>query len=241
MIKFAVCDDEPFMLEELAARLTKYMEEMNLDCQISCFASGIKLIESGGLFDVSFLDIQMDGADGMETARRLRDQGYCGLLIFMTVMKERVFDAFEVQAFDYLVKPLDNRRFLRTMDRAVRTLQQEAEKNMIVQSGTACEVVPFSQIVYCEVFGRKIYLHRHGGETMEYYDRLGNLERRLDRRFFRCHRSYLVNLDYVRGCNRGLVALAEGGNIPVSRLREQEFLQALLDHMKERRCQDGLV
>lgn len=91
-----------------------------------------------------------------------------------------------------------------------------------------------SQIVYCEVIGRKIYIHLAEGKTVSYYERMESIERRLNGRFFRCHRSYLVNLDYVCGCKGGRVRLPQGEEIPVSRLRERELMQTLLYHMKGR-------
>lgn len=235
MIRFAICDDEPFMQGDIARRLSRYMEERKLICQVSCFTSGKELLEDNRSFDVVFLDIQMDGPDGMETARRMRNRGFKGVLIFITVLKESVFDSFEVQAFDYLIKPLEDSRFFRTMERAVRHVEREAGKSLMIQRGNACQVILFSRIVYCEVIGRKIYLHCQGGEVIDYYHKLEDLQGHIDSRFFRCHRSYLVNLDYVRGYHGGNVILSEGGDIPLSRLREQEFTQALLIHMKERR------
>ena len=100
--------------------------------------------------------------------------------------------------------------------------------------GTSCEVILLEQILYCEVQGRKIYIHKNDGKIVDYYDKLEDMEQRLDRRFFRCHRSYLVNLEYVRGCNAGQVMLSQGDKIPVSRLRERDLTQALLRYMKER-------
>lgn len=234
MLKFAICDDEPVMAQELTDYLTSYMSE-NPPAAYSAvnFISGRALLESGG-FDVIFLDIRMEQPDGMETARLLRRRGERGLLIFVTALKERVFDAFQVEAFDYLVKPLNEAAFRRTMDRALRALEQRAAKDIVIQRGAGCEVVPLSDIVYCEVLGRKIYIHKQDGAVIDYYDRLENLERRMDGRFFKCHRSYLVNLDYVRGCQSGRVILPRGEVIPVSRLRERDLTQALLRYMKER-------
>lgn len=234
MIEIAVCDDEPVLLEDVASRLSTYMESLNLPYQISRFSSGRELLECGRDFDVFFLDIQMEPPDGMETARCLRRRNCRGLLIFLTVLRDNVFDSFEVQAFDYLIKPLQEQRFRRTMDRAVKFLEQEAGKSIVIQRGSNCQIIPFSEIVYCEVLGRKVYIHRVSGETIDYYEKLEDLEKKVDNRFFKCHRSYLVNLDYVRGCGGGLVELPDS-KIPVSRLREQELTQALLIHMKERR------
>lgn len=235
MIKFAVCDDEPLMARELSASLEAYMEEhRDVPCSVRRFSSGRALLESGDSFDVVFLDVQMASPNGMDTARLLRRRGDRSLLVFVTVLKECVFDAFEVEACGYLVKPLDPGRFRQTMDRVLKSLAREAAKSIVVRRGTGCQVVPLSEIVYCEVLGRKLYLHKSDGAVIDYYDRLDSLERRVDRRFFRCHRSYLVNLDYVRGCRDGQVLLPRGESVPASRLRERELTQALLRHMKER-------
>jgi len=235
MYKLAVCDDEPNMLEELSARLSGYMKERGLAFQISRLDSAEALLGSGGDFDLLLLDIQMKPMDGMEAARLLRAQGWDGLLIFTTVLREAVFDAFELRAFDYLLKPLDEKRFSGTLDRAVRALEDLKCKSLMVQSRGVCRVVAFSQIVYCEVMGRKVYLHLSDGEVLDYYERIENLAGQMDERFFRCHRSYLVNLDCVLGCREGLVSLSGGARVPVSRLREKELIQALLAHMRGRR------
>ena len=235
MITFAICDDDPRMARELAGHLADYLREKSITAySASSFPNGRALLESRGSFDVIFLDIQMEQPDGMAAARLLRQRGDRSLLIFITVLKECVFDSFQVEAFDFLLKPLDSARFHQTMDRVLRSLEQRAAESLVIQRGTGCEVVLLSDIVYCEVLGRKVYLHKNDGTVSGYYDRLEDLERRVDGRFFKCHRSYLVNLDYVRGCQDGQVLLPQGERIPVSRLRERELTQALLRYMKER-------
>lgn len=235
MIKFAVCDDEPLMAQGLASHLASYMEEHPaIAYSVNSFSSGRTLLESSDSFDVIFLDIQMEPPDGMETAKLLRQQGDHSLLVFVTVLKELVFDAFQVEAYDYLLKPINSAHFRRTMDRVLRALEQRITKDIVIQRRTGCEVVLLSDLVYCEVLGRKIYLHKQDGTVSDYYDKLEDLERRVDGRFFKCHRSYLVNLDYVRGCQDGQVMLSQGERIPASRLRERELTQALLRYMKGR-------
>lgn len=234
MIKFAICDDEPQMAREIADQLASYMKETAGGYSVECFSSGYALLKSSEEFDIIFLDIQMERPDGMETARLLRQRDNHSLLVFVTVLKECVFDAFQVEAYDYLLKPLDSARFRQTMDRALGWLERDAAKNLVIQRGSGCQVVLLSDLMYCEVLGRKIYIHKKDGTVLDYYDRLEDLEQRVDSRFFKCHRSYLVNLDYVGGCQDGQVLLSQGERIPVSRLRERELTQALLRHMKER-------
>lgn len=234
MIKFAICDDEPRMARELAAHLARYMGgRRDPAYSVGSFPSGRALLESAGGFDVVFLDIRMEQPDGMETARLLRRRGDRCLLVFVTVLKELVFDAFQVEAYDYLLKPLDACRFDRAMDRALQRLERPAPGGIVIPQGAGCEAVRLPDVVYCEVLGRKIYLHRRDGTVPAYYGRLEELERRVDGRFFKCHRSYLVNLDYVCGCRAGQVLLPQGAAIPVSRQRERALTQALLCRMKE--------
>lgn len=235
MIKFAICDDEAFMAEELLARLSEYMNEKQLfDYEVSRFSDGRSLLESGDDFDLIFLDIQMEQIDGMETARRLRQQESQSLLVFVTVLRECVFEAFEVQAYDYLVKPFEDGRFRRLMDRALQSLSGRTTESILIRRGTSCKVIWLSDIEYCEVMGRKIYIHQKSKEIIDYYEKLEDLERRVGERFFRCHRSYLVNLDHVCGCSGGRIRLRGGNEIPVSRLREQDLKKALLRHMTQR-------
>ncbi len=235
MVRVAICDDEPFMAREIAAHLSRYMEEKRITAySVSSFSSGRSLLESDCNFDLIFLDVQMEQPDGIETAKILRQRGNHSLIVFVTVLKECVFDAFEVEAYDFFVKPLDGDHFSRTMDRAVKALERRAAKRIMVRHGSSREVIPLAQILYCEVQGRKIYIHQSDGKIIGHYEKLDDFERRVDRRFFRCHRSYLVNLEYVRGCQAGRLTLSQGEQIPVSRLREPELTRALLRFMKER-------
>lgn len=232
MITLAICDDEAGMAEILADLLSEYFSGNEVDFRIKTFADGNSLLESSSEFDLIFLDIRMPPPDGMETARLLRERGNRSLLIFTTVLTETVFDAFSVRAFDYLVKPLDEKRFRQTMDRVLGELSKEARTRLILRQKGMYAVVPLSDLVYCEVQGRKLYLHRTDGTVLDFYGRLDEFTKRVDTRFFRCHRSYLVNLDHIRGCSPGRVYLIPNGEIPVSRLREQALKQALLCHMK---------
>lgn len=233
MIRFAICDDDPFMTRQLTGRLAQYMKgRPGAAYSVSSFPTGRALLESGGDFDLLFLDIQMEQPDGIQTARLLRQRENHCLLIFVTVLREPVFEAFSVEAYDYLVKPVEAGQFKRTMDRALAALARRGGRRLLIRRGGGCEVLALADLVYCEVQGRKLYLHQRGGGVVDYYQRLSTLEGQLDGRFFRCHRSYLVNLAYIRGCSAGRVLLSSGEEIPVSRLREGALTQALLQHMK---------
>ncbi len=235
MIRVAVCDDEKYMAGAVKKMAADFFRAQNIETVIEVFLSGKELLKYEKTIDILFLDIQMKEMDGMETARILRRRGFKGYLIFITVLRETVFEAFEVQAYDYLVKPIEQSRFQKTMERVLASMQSAGEANLLVQRGYESRLVPFEQIIFCEIIDRKVYLHLTSFEIVDYYDRIENLETKLDGRFFRCHRSFLINLQYLRSYKNQTAYMEGGKQIPVSRLRSKEFSGVILRYMKERR------
>ena len=235
MINIAICDDEKYISDKVKKLALDFFHRKNVEIKISQFGSGEELLRYNKSIDILFLDIQMDGIDGMETARKLRSQNYKGYLIFITVLKEMVFQAFEVQAYDYLVKPIEEEYFDKKMERLFASMQNANEANLLVQKGYESNIISFDDIIFCEIIDRKIYLHLKSGEVIDYYDRIENLETKLDGRFFKCHRSYLINLSYLKSYKNGMAYMINDQTIPVSRLRSIEFSSVVLKYMKERR------
>lgn len=233
MIRVAVCDDEKYMAGAVKKMAADFFRAQNIETVIEVFLSGKELLKYEKTIDILFLDIQMKETDGMETARILRRRGFKGYLIFITVLRETVFEAFEVQAYDYLVKPIEQSRFQKTMERVLASMQSAGEANLLVQRGYESRLVPFEQIIFCEIIDRKVYLHLTSFEIVDYYDRIENLETKLDGRFFRCHRSFLINLQYLRSYKNQTAYMEGGKQIPVSRLRSKEFSGVILRYMKE--------
>ena len=233
MIRVAICDDEKYMSDTIKTMVSDFFRRKNLKAVITQFSSGEELLKHDKIIDILFLDIQMKNMDGMETAKKLRRREFKGFLIFITVLKEMVFQAFEVQAYDYLVKPLEERHFNRTMERLFVSMQNANEANLLVQKGSESRIIPFEDIVFGEVIDRKVYLTLLSSEVIDYYDRIENLEAKLDSRFFRCHRSFLINLMHLKSYKNGTAYMEGGKQIPVSRLRSKEFSNVILQYMKE--------
>ena len=135
-MQIAICDDE----KSIGLILEEKIKKLLPDVVIEKYLSGDELIASGCEPDILFLDIQMPGMDGMETARILRQKNEKMVLIFVTAVEEYVFQAFDVAAFHYLVKPFSDEKFEEVVKRAVRSIEQYSEnqsdeKYMMVQSG----------------------------------------------------------------------------------------------------------
>jgi len=233
MINIVVCDDEKLMSEKLENMIKGFFGRKRMDISLLQYSSGEELLKRNKGMDILFLDIGMKGMDGIETAKRLREKRYEGFLIFITILKEMVFQAFEVQPFDYLVKPVKEEAFEKTMERLFLAMQNAGNANLLVQRGYESNLISFQDIIYCEIIGRKVYLHLKSGESVDYYDKMESLEKKLDRRFFKCHRSYLINLNYLKSYKSNTACMADGEEIPVSRLRSREFSNAVLQYMKE--------
>lgn len=232
MIHIAICDDEKYMSDHIRTMVLDFFRGKNMETVIHQFSSGEELLKYDKQIDILFLDIQLEGIGGMETARKLRRRKFRGFLIFITVLREMVFQSFEVQAYDYLVKPIQARQFARTMERLLNSMQSVSEANLLIQKGYQSRIISFEDIVFGEVIDRKIYLHLILSEIIDYYDRIEKLEGKLDSRFFRCHRSYLINLKYLKSYKNGVAYMEGGMEIPVSRLRSKEFSGVILQYMK---------
>ncbi len=233
MIRIAICDDEKYMSDQIQELACAFFGRRNRETAIRRFSCGRELLEYDGQIDILFLDIQMKGMDGMETAKRLRAGKFRGFLIFITVLREMVFQSFEVQAYDYLVKPIEEARFEKTMERLLASLCSAGGSSLLVQKGYESRIIQKEDIVFCEIIDRKIYLNLASGEVVDYYERIENLETKLDSRFFRCHRSFLINLGHLRGYKNGTAYMDNGREIPVSRLRGKEFSSVILEYMKD--------
>ena len=198
-MRIAICDDEKNIRELIGNKVTVQYPE----AEIVFYPSGEELLLSDKHIDILFLDIQLTGRNGMETARELRKRDDDVILIFVTAVEEYVFQAFDVGAFNYIVKPIDDVKFADVLRRAVdelsskRTQEKTPEERyvMINNAGVHSKVM-IEDIVYAEVFNRKIVIHKMN-DTIEYYGKLSDLEALAGENFFRPHRAYLINFKYV--------------------------------------------
>ena len=214
-MRIAICDDEKNIRELIGNRVIAQYPE----AEIVFYPSGEKLLLSDKRIDILFLDIQLTGRNGMETARELRKKEKEVILIFVTAAEEYVFQAFDVGAFHYLVKPIDDVKFNEVLRRAVdeRNVQRAQrakvktpeEKYVMINNAGVHSKVLIDDIVYAEVFNRKIVIHKMNG-TIEYYGKLSDLEALAGDNFFRPHRAYLINFKYVEKYDATTIYLEQG-------------------------------
>lgn len=233
MIRIAVCDDEEEMARQLKSRIARQTGSWEEPVVIDCLTRAQELLDGFHRYDVLFLDIRMPGLDGVTLARRLRESRFDGVLVFVTALSEYMREAFEVEALDYLCKPMEEKRLAQTLSRVHRRLKTRMDKRLFIRTAGWCRSVRFGDIYYCEIINRKLYLHTKSG-VIEYYGRIREAQEQLSPPFVKCHRSYLVNPEYLTGCAGGRLTLENGEQLPVSRRQQQELLEAMLCYMAGR-------
>ena len=211
-MRIAICDDEKNIRELIGNKVVAQYPE----AEIVFYPSGEELLLYEKRIDILFLDIQLTGRNGMETAGELRKKDKDVILIFVTAAEEYVFQAFDVGAFHYIVKPIDDAKFTDVLRRAVEELnskrtkeQSPEEKYVMINNAGVHSKVLIEDIVYAEVFNRKIVIHKLN-ETIEYYGKLSDLEALAGDNFFRPHRAYLINFKYVEKYDATTIYLERG-------------------------------
>lgn len=239
-IRIAICDDEQNIRSYLAALIRRE----DSSCRISEYASAEAYLAAGEDYDLLLLDIELGGGagspgsmDGMALARRLRSLPLDRqpLIIFVTGYESYVYQAFDVEAFQYLVKPVDEGRFAEVFRRAAEklsVLEKQRRRTLLVQYAGSSRVIPLENIHYVESHGHKLLLHLKEG-TVEYYGKIGELEQELGGQFARIHKGYLVNLRHVEEYARGQVTLTGGEKLTISKYKYDAFVKQHLRFLRQ--------
>jgi DNA-binding LytR/AlgR family response regulator len=220
MLAIGLCDDEEPDLENLRAMIERYARLKHLPCDIRGFSSGEDLlfvVDKGGTFDIVFLDVFMGLANGVDIAREIRAHDQSCSIIFATNSRGHAIDGYGVRALQYLLKPLAEHGVFTALDQAIAKMSQEAECFILLVNKQGSYRILFNDIVFVESNARVITIHTSGQGDLSFYVRLDDFERQCgDPRFMRCHKSYLVNLDYVFAIENHCMRLETGQRIRIS-------------------------
>lgn len=233
MLRVAVVDDEQEFREQMEEYLSCYEREENEGLSVTTFADGMDITEKyQGNWDIIFMDIKMKHMDGMAAARKIRGYDPRVILIFITTMGNYAINGYEVEALDFVVKPLSYELFQAKMRRAVNAAKKRGTNRylMLAVDGHK-ERVSSDDVLYVEVKNHSLH-YVTAGQTYVVRGRLGDVEKELaDSHFARCNQSYLVNLKQVVRVEKEQVWV---GNcrLTFSRTWKKTFLQALSDYLE---------
>ena len=230
-LEIAICDDETFIQEQIKAWIVQ--EQQGSSPKL--YGSGDSLLAAKTQFDMVFLDIQMDGTNGIETAKILRERNEEAILIFITGIREYVFEAFDVAAFHYLLKPIEEQKFRQVFRRATEELEKRGNRQrdlIIIKTRHRNFTLEKESINYIESRGKKVAIHTAGG-TIEAYASMHGLAGQLGAGFYRCHRGYLVNMAHVAEYSHESIILDNGAYVYLAKEKYGEFVKTYMRYLRE--------
>ena len=225
-MNIAICDDERIISEQIK----KLIEKRIPDACIEAYGQGENLLEAKKHFDMIFLDIQMDGINGIDTAKAIREKNGETVIIFITGIKEYVFDAFDVAAFHYLLKPVEEEKFFRVLERAIEEVgkhRKQTQEPLLIRTRTRSITLMRNDILYVESHGKKVEIHTKE-KNVEIYAAMNKLEEQLGEDFYRCHRGYLVNMAYIAEYGSDSITLNNGGTVYLAKEKYGEFVKTYM-------------
>ena len=230
-MRIGICDDE----KEIREMIKDKVQMLYPKAEVSLYASGEQLL-AGELPDILLLDIQLLGKSGIETAEELRQIDKQLIIIFVTAIEDYVFQAFDVDAFHYLVKPFSDEKFTQVLQKAAEQFAdrkktefvyvKKERPSLLITAGGTHITVNYEDIVYAEVFNRKVIIHTLN-EDIEYYGKLKDLEEKAGEGFYRPHRAYLVNFYFIRKYDATTIYL-EKGQALLAKQNYQGFVKSYL-------------
>lgn len=237
MIKVAVCDDE----KNIRTYLSSLIRKQNIECDITEYTSASDYLAQGQKSDLLFLDIEMKNnssdMDGMSLAMKIRrmELEKQPIIIFVTGYEKYVYEAFDAGAFQYLLKPVNEKKFVEVFARATQQILLEKERQKKVQSlvvkyANISKAIPLNDIYYIESISHKVVLHMKDSELV-YYAKMKDLEEELQGQFYCIHKGYLINFLYIDEYSKTEVTLDNGEKLLISKYKYQNFVKAYLQYM----------
>jgi DNA-binding LytR/AlgR family response regulator len=236
MMKIVICDDNN---QELLY-IIRFMEEYK-NCfaeekmEVFPFVSSMELLaqlESGQHFDVFLLDVVMPRINGIELATDIRKNDQVAKIIFLTSTSEFAVESYSVGAFNYLLKPIQKDKLFSVLEKACNDISNGLKQYLVVKTPTSLSKVFLHELIYVEVQGRTIFFHQKDGVTLESTNTISQVEAILliNKHFIKPHRSYIVNLDYIKHLSQDGFTTTSDLFIPVSRNVFKAVKQAYINY-----------
>lgn len=218
MLKIIACDDHVAFLDNLHRMINRWSAETGTAVDVALVTRGEDLLarHAASRADVIMLDMIMPLVNGMDTARELRQSDTAVRLVFLTSSPEFALESYEVRAFDYLLKPVTYERVAQLLDEPV------------IKTSFGYHALRLSDIEYAEARNKHVVFHLRDGRDIEALEPFRSIEDRLAQNatFFKCHRSYQVNLRNIDHFNRTEIVMRSGAFIPLARSCKQGFQDA---------------
>lgn len=235
MIKAAICDDQDIFREIMQEKIYRVCRDEGIEIEIDRYKSGNDLIENlkkdNFVYDILFLDILMNGINGIETAKEIRKFDSRMQIILCTSSKDYILEGYEVEAVGYFLKDEDDERLLKIFKRAIKKTNRNYEEYVLLNLKNSIRTVYLKDIEFIEVTNRTLSVHTKN-EIIEFNGKMQEMIDKLkDKNFILTHRSYLVNISKIKDITQSTIRLKSGKEILLSRLRSKVVREAYLDYI----------
>ena len=229
-LKIAVCEDDQAQRSALCALITRWVAVREHRAVAAPYPSAEAFLfdyADARDFDILLLDVEMGAMNGVELARRLRRDKCRAEIIFLTSHTEFIGEGYEVDALHYLIKPVNDEKLFHVLDRAAERAAASPPSIVVSSEGQTIRLYE-REIRYIEAFLHECVIVADSGEY-RVRERISDLEARLSKQFFRCHRSYIVFLPAIRRIGRSELLLEGGASIPLARGKYDAINRAYID------------
>ena len=229
-VRIAICDDDRSALSHAASLVRSWAKDRD-DLIVESFTEGDSLLASheANSYDVILLDIVMPGLSGIEVAREIRSADSAVKLVFLTSSPEFALESYSVKAANYLLKPIDPTALFACLDEIHQELAcSRKARTLLVKGARSVHRVSLDSVEFVEARGKHVSIALAGSESLESIEPLHSFEGKLfiDDGFFKCHRSYIVNIHHVSTYTPDEVVMRSGVRIPISRGCKADFKEA---------------
>lgn len=235
MLRIAIVDDEITGIERITDCLKTYCEKNGLNCKIETFSRGDRLsFEYKPVYDIIFLDIEMEPINGIETARIIRKTDGNVVIIFVTKMAQCAVNGYEVDAMGFIVKPVDPKTVWLNLDKARRTISRSRGIDIVLTIDNGVKKLSSNSIYYVEISDHYLIYHTDEGDfSMRTRKTLGEAAKELGPSFKQYSRCYLLNLNYVSRVD-GTAVTVGNSEIFISRAKRKDIIQDMANYLGSR-------
>lgn len=231
MLRIAVVEDDAGQAGQLVQYLERYGTENQEEIRNAVFPDGLDIVEDyQPVWDIILLDIEMPLLDGMAAAERIRALDPSVILIFITNMAQYAIKGYEVDAMDFVLKPVNYYAFSMKLHKARRILGERSAASVLVHTSQGTRKLPVSSLRYIEVRDHRLIYHTAEGDFEE-FGSLEALENALGQDFARCNHCYLIHLRFVDAVQADSVLVGNDA-LKISRTRKKAFMQQLSDYYR---------
>lgn len=230
MLLIAVVDDDQQEMQQLVDYVEHYFQEKGEEHIIYRYSDGVEFIRSRELYDIVFLDIRLGEMDGMDAARFLRIVNKEAQLIFVTHMAQFAIRGYEVDAMDFIIKPIDQYSIERVLDKAIKRITDYRNVTLALKTSDGIVRIASGSIYYVEVYDHDLIYHTEQGDY-KVRGSLAEARRKLDdRQFIQCNRSYLVNMRHIKRVRSDYVEVSDA-RVQISKSHQKEIEQRFVNYL----------